>query len=111
MDPARRLEQRLRDDLSRAMKERDTTAISVLRTTISAIANAEAPPLVDGGPKPSIGLVDHPRLALTDADLDRILRHEIADREDTIERFERGGKDAEAAELRAEIGILQRYLG
>ncbi len=91
--------------------------MNVLRTTLAAIANAEAPPPpapadAPGLPMaPVVGqLVDHPRLVLSDADLDAILRLEIADRQDTIDRYRVAGRDAEAAPLLEELAILRRYL-
>src|SRR5690606_5767223 len=56
--------ERLRADLTAAMRERDRVAIRVLRTTIAAIANAEAPPAsVDArstSDEPVVGqLVEH----------------------------------------------------
>ena len=47
---------------------------------------------------------------LSDADLDRILGHEIADRQDTIDRYLAGGRAAEAAPLQEELAILRTYL-
>jgi hypothetical protein len=92
--------------------------VSALRTGLAAIANAEAPELsaAAGGSErvpvePVVGrLVEHARLDLTVADVDRILRHEIADRHDTIAAIEPHGRDAEVDDLRAEITVLERYL-
>ena len=85
---------RLRADLTRAMLDRDQTAVSVLRTTLAAIANAEAPPLTDPPPAPVVGrLVEHRRLELSGADLERIVRDEIADRRDTVARYTHAGRE------------------
>ena len=103
----------MREDLSVAMKARDQRSVNVLRTTLAAIANAEAPPLpAPAAPSaPVVGqLVEHRRLVLSDADLDRILGHEIADRQDTIDRYLAGGRAAEAAPLQEELAILRTYL-
>jgi uncharacterized protein len=105
------LPDRLRADLTTAMLDRDQTTVSVLRTTLAAIANAEAPPLPDAPPKPVVGrLVEHPRLELSAADLERIVGDEIADRRDTMSRYARAGRDEPAAAMQAEITILERYL-
>jgi uncharacterized protein YqeY len=105
------LQDRMRADLVAALKDRNPTIVSVLRTTLAAIANAEAPPLAEVGRSPVVGRPNEvPRLALTDGDLERIVRAEIADRLDTIDRYERAGADEPAAALRPEIEILQRYL-
>ena len=47
---------------------------------------------------------------LSGADLDRILGHEIADRQDTIDRYLAGGRAADAAPLQEELAILRSYL-
>jgi len=105
------LPDRLRADLLRARRERDDAWVSVIRTTLAAIANAEAPPLDTVAAGDTYGqLVEHPRLVLTDDDRRAIVRAEIADREDTIARFELGGATTEADALRRELAILRTYL-
>ena len=112
---------RMRADLPVAMKARDAAAVSALRTGLAAIANAEAPPVpsVSSGAEasrvpvePAVGrLVEHARLELTGADVERILRDEIADCHDTIAAIEPHGRDADVDDLRAEIDVLERYVG
>ena len=111
--PSRPLPERMREDLTRALKARDQRSVNVLRTTLAAIANAEAPP----APAPSaptapvVGqLVEHARLELSDADLQQIVRHEIADRQDTIDRYLAGGRGVEAEPLVEELVILRSYV-
>jgi uncharacterized protein YqeY len=105
------LPDRLRADLLRARRTRDDAWVSVIRTTLAALANAEAPPLETVVAEPSHGrLVEHPRLVLTHDDHQAIVRAELADREDTIARFEQGGATAEADALRHELALLRRYL-
>jgi uncharacterized protein YqeY len=104
------LVERMQADLKAAMRDRDKAAVSVLRTTLAAFANAEAPPMADGGGPNHGRLVEHDRIELTDDDLGRIVREEIADREDTIARFEQGGGAGEADVLRTELTILRRYV-
>jgi uncharacterized protein YqeY len=100
------LPDRLRTDLLRARRQRDDDTVSVIRTTLAAIANAEAPDLA------SVDLrrPEHPRLALSHDDLQAIVRAEIADREDTIRQFEQGRATAEAAGLERQLEILRGYL-
>jgi uncharacterized protein YqeY len=107
------LVERMRQDLARAMKARDRQTAAVLRTTLAAIANAEAPPAEPGETllPPVYGRgAEVPRLELSDADIERILRDEIADRRDTIGRFEQGGRADEAVPLHAELAILESYV-
>jgi uncharacterized protein len=109
------LVERMRGDLVAAMKERDRATVNVLRTTLAAIANAEAPPIdepvaqVVGAPALA-GPNERERLVLTDDDIERIVREEIADREHTIEQVAAAGADDEAATLRAELAILRAYV-
>ena len=113
--PAVALTDRMRADLKVAMREKDKVAVRALRTTMGAIANAEAPPIDaddrTSADEPDVGnLVEHRRLALTADDLDRVLRAEVADRIDTAEQFEANGRDEEAAVVRAEAAVVERYL-
>ena len=105
--------EQMQADLTVAMKARDRSAVTAIRTGLAAIANAEAPPV--GAERSSLappvtGLVEHDRLELTTDDVDRILRHEIDDRRDTIATIEGHGRVDEAEVLRAEIATLERYL-
>ena len=85
--------------------------MTALRTALAAVANAEAPP-DDGSHEETHGrLVDHERLALSGDDVARILREQVADRHDTIERIGPGGPaDADRLRCCAEIAVLERYL-
>jgi uncharacterized protein YqeY len=92
------------------MKARDRSRMSVLRTALAAIANAAAPRVeTRAWPLQAAGSTEVERLALTDADRQRIITTEIGDREDTIAEFERNGRTAEAAILRDEVAVLREY--
>lgn len=100
----------MRSDLTTAMRARETTKVRALRTALAAIANAEAPP-ADVAPDPAHGRrSEHARLLLSTDDVVRIVRHEIDDRYDTIERISGRDREDEMAELRAEIEVLEAYL-
>jgi uncharacterized protein YqeY len=101
--------ERMRVDLKLAMKARDGVTVRALRTTLAAFSNAEAPP-ADTQPTPTHGAAEHPRLVLTSEDHERILRDEVDDRHDTIDRYEDGGRAAAAEVLRQEVAVLERYL-
>jgi uncharacterized protein len=113
--PAVVMTDRMRRDLTTAMRERDKVQVRALRATLAAIANAEAPP-PETDPRstadePVVGeLVEHRRLDLSAADLERVLRAEIADRDDTIERFRAVGRTDEADEIRRERSVIERYV-
>ncbi len=97
-------------DLLRARKARDDAAVTALRTTLAAFANAEAPPMPDGPALGVAGAQEHERLVLTADDHGRILRGEIAARTEAADAYTSIGQDDAAAAVRAEIAVLEAYL-
>ena len=101
----------LRQALGEALKARDTSTVSALRSALSAIANAEA---VDPGPTRAagtsgphfagaaagLGAGEAPRRQLSEADVAAIVRAEAAEREAAAVDYERSGHAEEAALLR-----------
>jgi uncharacterized protein YqeY len=108
---APRFAETLRRDLSKAMTNGDRVEIDVLRTTLAAVANAEAPS-VDAQPSSPVpnGSSESAPLALSTTDINRILRDEIAERRSVIADYEQAGHAARADRLRAEIAMIERYL-
>jgi len=105
--------ERMRADLARAMKARDRVAVSVLRATLAAFANAEAPPAPEAvtWPPSAVGrLVEHRRIDLSHADHEQIVRAEIADRRAAIADYAAGGRYDEAATLERGVALLAAYL-
>jgi len=105
------LPERLAADLLVARRARDPVAVSALRTTLAALANAEAPPAPEPSTSapPRIGLVEHERLALSPEDHARILHDQIALRAVAADEYDAIGQSEAAATVRAEITVLQRY--
>lgn len=102
--------QRMQADLLAARKARDEAAITALRTVMGAIANAQAPS-ADGVPTDVYDRIEqHQRLVLDSADVDAIIRAEIADRDNTIAQIVGHGRDDAANDLRAEIAVLARFV-
>ena len=104
------LTERMRADLKAAMRERDQAAVRALRTALAAFANAEAPALDGTGPEASVGLVDHARLELSDDDRVGLLRQEVDEREAAAAEYDAIGQGDAAADVRAELAVLRRYL-
>ena len=109
------LRQRLRDALPAAMKSRDRAAVAALRATIAAIDNAEAIVPAEDGTRRSLAIEQVPigagateaaRRVLTESDVERIVRAEIAERESAAQEYERGGHPDRAEQLRAEVRTL-----
>jgi uncharacterized protein len=110
------LEQRLRAELRTAMRDRDAVAVSALRSTLGALANATAVPGVPlsggadqhvAGSVVGVGAAEAPRRELTDADAVAIVRAEIAERHAAAAQY---GASAAADRLRAEAAVLTRFL-
>jgi hypothetical protein len=107
------IEQRLRDDLKTAMKAHDVARVKVLRSVLAALANAEAPAIVDAPawpPRPA-GTTEVARVELSDIDRLRIVHAQIADREDSAAELDAHGRRGDAEALRAEITVIRPYLG
>jgi len=117
-DDAGTVRDRLRAALPDAMKARDSVAVAALRSALGAIDNAEA---VDAAraPQPSTG---HSRLAgtvsglrateverrsLSAAEMDDVIRAEVADRRAAARDYERAGQCAHAERLRGEARCPQ----
>ena len=88
------LQTRLSDDLTAAMRARDSLRTDVLRMVKTALTNREI----------------EKRGALTDEDTLRVLQTLVKQREDSAEQYGRGGRADLAERERAEIVVLRAYL-
>lgn len=104
----------MKADLLAAMKARQPSTVSVLRSTLAAIDNAGAVE-VDASYVPVAGTQDGrphevPRKELSEAQVMKLVRAEAEERRSKAEQYEHLGKHDEAAQLRAEFDVLNRYL-
>ena len=90
------LKDRLRADLTTAMKSRDELRSSTLRMLLAAITNAEV-----AGKQPR---------ELSDDDVVGVLSTEAKKRREAAEAFDGGGRTEQAAKERAEAGVIAEYL-
>ncbi|MGZ4601835.1 MAG: GatB/YqeY domain-containing protein [Oryzihumus sp.] len=90
------LKDRLRTDLTTAIKARDELRSSTLRMVLSAITNAEV-----AGKTPR---------ELSDDDVVGVLSSEAKKRREAAQAFEEGGRAESAAKERAEAEVLADYL-
>ncbi|GAA1963809.1 GatB/YqeY domain-containing protein [Kitasatospora viridis] len=90
------LKERLRDDLTAAIKARDELRSSTLRLTLSAVSAAE----VAGDEKRE----------LTDEEVQQVVRAEAKKRRDAAEAFAGADRPAQAERERAEGQVLAGYL-
>ena len=112
------LRERLRAALPAAMKARDRIAVSALRSTLSAIDNAEAVEHPAGAGRGlaieqsavGVGAMEVARRDLSEDDVERIVRAEIAERESAADGYEASGRAEHAGRLRAEAAILTGLL-
>jgi uncharacterized protein len=112
------LRQRLREALPAAMKARDRVAVTVLRSALAALDNAEA--VVAAAPDGSslaiertpvgVGAAEVPRRVLTEAQVEQLVRVEVAEREAAALDYERAGRPERAEQLRGEAAVLSAHL-
>jgi len=88
------VEQRLRDDLKTAMRERDVMRRTTIRMALAALKNAQVAKNAD----------------LTEDEQIAVLAKDTKQLKDAIVEFERGKRDDLVAEATAQIEIMQEYL-
>lgn len=110
-----RLTERMRADLTAAMRRRDRAAVSTLRSVLATVANAEAVPVAEApvptegpvaGAVTGLGAAEAPRRELSEDDVRALV---AGDRDDLLAAAavvppERAG------ELRAAADLLAAYL-
>ena len=90
------LKERLRSDLTTAMKARDEVRTRTLRMALTSVANEE--------------VAGQSARDLTDDEVLRLLAREARRRREAAEAFENAGRPAQAAAERAEGDVLSAYL-
>ena len=88
------LKQQIISDMTAAMKAQDAARTSTLRMLKAAITNREK----EGGGE------------LTDEDVQQLLRSQVKQRRDSVEQFEKAGRQELADKEQAEIAIIATYL-
>ncbi len=91
------LDEAINSDMKSAMRERDKVSLNTLRALKSAITNASIQ-------KSGAGT------ALEEAEIVSIIRKQIKQRQDSIDQFEKAGRDELASNEKLEINILEKYL-
>jgi uncharacterized protein YqeY len=88
------LQQKLMDDLKRAMKGGDRVRSSVIRLTMAAIKNTEIAR----------------QSSLNDSDILGVIAKQVKQRQESIESFKQGKRPDLVAQEEAEMAILNEYL-
>ena len=83
-------------DITAAMRAKDADRLSVLRMTKAALMNEANKKSAD--------------YVLSDDETLKVLNTLVKQRRDSVEQFEKGGRDEMAAKERAEIKVLEEYL-
>lgn len=107
------LRQVLQSELIMAMKSQDRPTMMVLRSVLSAIANKEAVPAPErpnGDAAQAPAYADVSRQELSPQQIKLVVMDEVEERRNSADYLETAGKQEEAAALRGEIAILERYL-
>jgi uncharacterized protein YqeY len=90
------LKERLRADLSAAMRERDQVRLRTLRMALTSITNEE--------------VAGAAARELSDDEIVKVLTREARKRREAAEAFASAGREEQAAAERAEGDVLARYL-
>ncbi len=90
------LKDRLRDDLTDAMRARDAIAVATLRLALAAVMKSE--------------VAGSEAVALDDAAIMGLLATEIRKRTEAADLYDQGGRTELAIKERAEADVLARYL-
>ncbi|RNI18281.1 GatB/YqeY domain-containing protein [Flexivirga caeni] len=88
--------QSLREDMTAAMRARDTVRTGTLRMTIAAITNAE--------------VAGKEARELTDDEVQQVIAKEAKKRREAAEAYDGAGRTELAATERAELAVLEEYL-
>jgi hypothetical protein len=100
---------RLRSDLTTAMKTGDRVRARVVRSTMTAIANAEAVEAPIGA-EGTVGHADVPRREVGRAQIIDLIEIEIGEREVAAAQYRDVGRPADAETLEEEMAVLRAYL-
>jgi uncharacterized protein YqeY len=90
------LKERLRADLTSAMKARDELRTSTLRLAVAAVKDAE--------------VAGKAARELSDADVEKVLAREVRKRREAADAYAAAGRADQAARERAEGDVLTAYL-
>src|ERR1700722_2732779 len=92
------LRENINNAVKDAMRAKDERKLSTLRMVNSTIKNADIAARGEGKP------------ALADADLLAVFQKMIKQRQESVELYEKGGREELAAQERQEIAIISAYL-
>lgn len=106
------LKQRLNDDLRDAMRGGDEVRKTTLRGLLAAVRTAEDTAVkarldAGGGSNDEGGRLV---VELADDDVIQVIRRQVKQRQDSIEQFDRAGRQELVQKEAAELAVLEQYL-
>ncbi len=115
------LRERIAAALPVAMKARDQAAVAALRSTLAALANAEAVGVGAAPQQPTesadvagsalgVGTTEAVRRSLADREVADLVLREATDREEAARVYDASGATARAERLRAEAATIRGFL-
>jgi uncharacterized protein len=93
------LRQRLSDDLKEALKAKDARSVSTLRLVLAALKDRDIAARVKGN-----------TTGVPDSEIIDMLQKLVAQRRDSIEMYEKGGRADLVQQETEEIAVIQRYM-
>ena len=88
--------EKIREDMTAAMKSRDAVVLRTTRAIIAAVQEAE--------------VAGKTATTLSDAEVEKVIKAQAKRRVEAAEAFDAAGRDEKAADERAELEILESYL-
>jgi uncharacterized protein YqeY len=88
------LQEQIQNDLRQAQKEKNEAVVCTLRMLLAALKNAEIAKM---------------REALSEDEVQKLIKTEIKKRKEAIEDYKRGGRDDLANKEAEEVKILEKY--
>ncbi len=92
------LHQQIRDSIKEAMVAKDTVRLNVLRGLVTAFTNE------------LVATKRTPQETLNDEEVLNVIRRSVKQRKDSIEQFEKGGRNDLAEDEKKELAVLETYL-
>ncbi len=92
------MKEKIREAMKEAMREKDSQKVTVLRSLLAAFTNE------------LIAQKRPPTQELSDSDILKVIKHAAKQRQDSIEQFEKGGRQELADKEKQELEIIKAYL-
>lgn len=99
----------IQQDLKDSLKQKDSTAVSVLRMVVSAVKNRELEKRNKLSKTEEVSDLEE-LSKLTDEEIIEVLSKQAKQRKESIEGFKSGGRDELALKEQEELEVISKYL-